>query len=47
MKHGRASKTALRVAIRRAAHQLMEEPKVLDDPIAVRLLGSGFARDLE
>ena len=47
MKHGRASKTALRVAIRRAAHQLVEEPKVLDDPIAVRLLGSGFARDLE
>ena len=47
MKHGRASKTALRVAIRRAAHQLMEEPKVLNDPIAVRLLGSGFARDLE
>ena len=25
----------------------MEEPKVLNDPIAVRLLGSGFARDLE
>ena len=47
MKHGRASKTALRVAIRRAAHQLMEDPKVLNDPIAVRLLGSGFARDLE
>src|SRR6185369_5924032 len=47
MKHGRASKTALRVAIRRAAHQLMEEPKVLNDLIAVRLLGSGFARDLE
>ena len=47
MKPGRASKTALRVAIRRAAHQLVEEPKVLDDPIAVRLLGSGFARDLE
>jgi methyltransferase (TIGR00027 family) len=35
------------VAIRRAAHQLMERPRVLDDPIAVRLIGSGYARDLE
>jgi methyltransferase (TIGR00027 family) len=47
METGRASKTALRVAIRRAAHQLMEQPRVLDDPIAVRLIGSGYARDLE
>jgi methyltransferase (TIGR00027 family) len=47
MEHGRASRTALRVAIRRAAHQLMEQPRILDDPIAVRLLGPGFARDLE
>jgi methyltransferase (TIGR00027 family) len=47
MEVGRASKTALRVAIRRAAHQLMERPRVLDDPIAVRLIGSGYARDLE
>ena len=35
------------MAIRRAAHQLMEQPRILDDPIAVRLLGAGFARDLE
>ena len=47
MEAGRASKTALRVAIRRAAHQLMEEPRVLDDPLAVRLIGSGYARDME
>lgn len=47
MKPGRASKTALRVAIRRAAHQVMDNPRVLDDPIAVRLLGQGFARDME
>jgi methyltransferase (TIGR00027 family) len=47
METGRASKTALRVAIRRAAHQLMDRPCVLDDPIAVPLLGSGFERDLE
>lgn len=47
MKHGRASKTALRVAIRRAAHQLIDQPRVLEDPIAVRLLGDGYARDME
>jgi len=47
MKTGKASKTALRVAIRRAAHQVMERPRILDDPIAVRLVGTGFARDME
>src|SRR5580658_7137293 len=47
MQTGRASKTALRVAIRRAAHQLMDRPPVLVDPIAVRLVGAGFARDME
>jgi methyltransferase (TIGR00027 family) len=47
MQTGRASKTALRVAIRRAAHQVMDQPCVLDDPIAVPLLGSGFPRDME
>jgi methyltransferase (TIGR00027 family) len=47
MQTGRASKTALRVAIRRAAHQVMDQPPVLDDPIAVRLVGPDFARDME
>lgn len=47
MQTGRASKTALRVAIRRAAHQLMDRPCILHDPIALPLLGPGFARDLE
>jgi methyltransferase (TIGR00027 family) len=42
METGKASKTALGVAIRRAAHQLMDQPPVLDDPIAVRLIGSGY-----
>jgi methyltransferase (TIGR00027 family) len=42
METGRASKTALGVAIRRAAHQLVDLPPVLDDPIAVRLVGSGY-----
>jgi methyltransferase (TIGR00027 family) len=33
------SRTAFRVALRRAAHQLLDTPRVLDDPIAVRILG--------
>ena len=42
MEMGKASKTALGVAIRRAAHQLVDAPPVLDDPIAVRLIGEGY-----
>ena len=42
METGRASKTALGVAIRRAAHQLVDAPPVLYDPIAVRLIGEGY-----
>src|SRR5271168_2793511 len=41
MMEGRPSRTALRVAIRRAAHQLVDEPKVFDDPLALRIIGSG------
>jgi methyltransferase (TIGR00027 family) len=47
MEHGQPSRTALRVAIRRAAHQLMEQPHVLDDPIALPLVADGYTRDLE
>jgi methyltransferase (TIGR00027 family) len=35
------------VAIRRAAHQVIDHPLVLDDPIALRLIGPGFANDME
>ena len=47
METGRASKTALGVAIRRAAHQLMEDPPVLVDPIALPLVGRGHQRLME
>ena len=47
MEIGRASKTALGVAIRRAAHQLVDKPPVLDDPIALRLVGDGYPRLME
>lgn len=45
MQTGRASRTAFRVALRRAAHQLLDHPPVLDDPIAIPLLGSEFQID--
>jgi methyltransferase (TIGR00027 family) len=38
MIESRPSTTANRVAMRRAAHQLLDSPKVLDDPLAVRIL---------
>lgn len=45
METGRASRTAFRVAMRRAAHQVLDRPCVLLDPIAVPLLGPHFALD--
>jgi methyltransferase (TIGR00027 family) len=45
MEPGRASKTALRVAQRRAIHQVLDQPPVLSDPVAVPLLGSRFTFD--
>ncbi len=47
METGKPSRTALRVAIRRAAHQIADPPSVLDDPIALRLIGPGHENDLE
>lgn len=40
MKPDRSSQTAYRVAISRAAHQLIDTPKVLDDPIALKIVGA-------
>jgi methyltransferase (TIGR00027 family) len=41
------SRTALRVALRRAAHQLYDaQPLVLDDPIAVPILGREYLPEL-
>ena len=45
MRTGRSSMTALAVASRRAAHLLLDRPTVLDDPIAVPLLGPSFEAD--
>ncbi len=42
MKESVPSRTALRVALRRAAHQLLDTPIVLDDPLAVRIVGDAI-----
>lgn len=47
MKEGRPSKTAQRVAMRRAAHQLLDDPKVFDDPVALRIIGKEDASALQ
>ncbi len=46
MQEGKFSRTAQRVAIRRAAHQLLDQPKVLDDPLALRIIGAEAAAAL-
>ncbi len=46
MQEGTFSKTAQRVAIRRAAHQILDEPRVLDDPLALRIIGFDAERAL-
>ena len=40
MKANSSSRTALRVAMRRAAHQIMDDPAVFSDPLAFRILGA-------
>ena len=46
MRKGRPSLTAQRVALRRAAHQLLDSPKVLDDPLALAIVGQEAAGSL-
>lgn len=47
MHHATPSRTALRVAMRRAAHQLYDAPPlVLNDPVAVPILGKTYAEEL-
>jgi methyltransferase (TIGR00027 family) len=39
MKESIPSRTALGVALRRAAHQILDNPRVLEDPLAVPIIG--------
>jgi methyltransferase (TIGR00027 family) len=47
MRESRPSATAQRVAIRRAAHLLLDDPKVFDDPVALRVIGRESALALQ
>jgi methyltransferase (TIGR00027 family) len=48
MHEAQPSRTALRVALRRAAHQVHDaRPLVFDDPLAVRILGPEFADEVK
>jgi methyltransferase (TIGR00027 family) len=46
MQEGQGSRTADRVAERRAAHQVRDRPLVLDDPIALRVIRPEVAHQL-
>jgi methyltransferase (TIGR00027 family) len=46
MQEGQFSRTAHQVAVRRAAHQILDDPKVLDDPLALRIIGEEAAENL-
>ena len=46
MEQSIASRTALRVALRRAAHQIHDSPVVFNDPLAVAILGGTYAEEL-
>jgi len=45
MREKAPSRTALRVALRRVAHQILDKPKVLDAPLAVPIVGEA-AREI-
>ena len=47
LQDGQPSATALKVAMRRAAHQLLDDPKVFDDPLALKIIGEKAAGQLE
>ena len=46
MQKDRPSFTALRVAMGRAAHQLFDQPLLLEDPLALRVIGPQSAQEI-
>jgi O-methyltransferase involved in polyketide biosynthesis len=46
MQEGKGSRTAERVAERRAAHQVRDRPLVFEDPLALRVIDPEVARAL-
>lgn len=47
MKERHPSETCLKVAYRRAAHQVVDHPRIFDDPLALRILGLSAAPCLD
>jgi methyltransferase (TIGR00027 family) len=47
LQEGEPSRTALGAALHRAAHQLLDRPLVLEDPLALRIIGPEDQRRLE
>ena len=47
MNTAQPSRTAVRVALRRAAHQILDTPLVFNDPLALRMIGPEVAAALE
>lgn len=47
MQAGSPSRTAERVALRRAAHQLLDQPRVFEDAVALRIVGNVLAGEIE
>jgi methyltransferase (TIGR00027 family) len=47
MIEARPSRTAMRVATRRAAHQMLDNPRVLEDPIALPIIGAEAGAKLD
>jgi methyltransferase (TIGR00027 family) len=46
MEKGQTSLTANRVAMSRAVHQILDDPKVLDDPVALRIISATSGKDI-
>jgi len=47
MQQGQPSRTAERVALERAAHQLLDFPLVLEDPLAIRVIAAELRHEFE
>ena len=46
MQEDQPSKTAHRVAVRRAIHQIWDEPRIFDDPLALKILDAAEAAEI-
>ncbi|SFM91305.1 class I SAM-dependent methyltransferase [Thermodesulforhabdus norvegica] len=46
MHDGKGSRTSERAAVLRALHQVIDRPRVFDDPLALRIIGAERAREI-